>query len=56
MAFEIYLRKELQNEIANYIDTISKKITVNTLSIQEGMLIKNPYRIPIEHILFIKEV
>jgi len=56
MSFKIYIKKEIQNEISLYIDQISKVITVNSLNIQNGLLIKGSYQIPINDILFIEEI
>lgn len=56
MAFEIYIKKEIQNEIAIYIDDVNKKITLQNLNISDGLLTAGSYKIPVEHILFIKEV
>lgn len=56
MSFVIYLKKEIQNEISTYISEVSKIITVSNLNISDGLLKKGNYYIPIEHILFIKEV
>jgi len=55
MPFNIYLRDNIGNEITQFLD-IPKLITVNELTITDGMLIKGNFRIPIHHILFIWEV
>lgn len=55
MSFEIYLRDDIGNQISGFVD-VGKKFTVTTLDLNEGLLKKGSYRIPIEHILFIKEV
>lgn len=55
MTFEIYLKKELGNDIAQYVD-VGKMFAVTTLNITDGLLKKGAYQIPIEHVLFIKEV
>jgi hypothetical protein len=63
MAYEIYLKKGLQNEIAIYLEhlsqpdpAVSKKIEVPTLNINNGLLKLGIYQIPLENILFIKEI
>lgn len=56
MAFEIYLKKEIGNQIGELFTELPKKITVTTLTISDGLLKKGNYQIPIEHILVIKEV
>ncbi len=55
MAFEIYLKKEMGNEISYYVN-VGKMFTVATLDINYGLLKKGSYQIPLSHILFIKEV
>lgn len=56
MAFEVYLKKEIGNAINTILDTNIKVFEVATLDINFGLLKKGNYQIPIEHILFIKEV
>ena len=56
MSFDVYLKKTEGNQISEILGTGIKKFNVNTLSIQNGLLTKGSYQIPIEHILFIKEV
>lgn len=55
MAFEIYLKDNIINEIHRYI-AISQPITTTTLNIANGLLTKGSHSIPIDHILFIKEI
>jgi len=56
MPFEIVIRKEIQNEISQYLDELPKKIIVANYTINNGLLEKAPYKIPLTHILFIKEI
>jgi len=56
MSFIIYLKDDIGNEISAILDEPIKEITVSTLSINDGLLKKGNYYIPLEHILFIKEV
>jgi len=56
MVFEIYLKKEVGNNISHIIGIGIKSSNVDTLDISGGFLTKGDYRIPIQHILFIKEV
>ena len=55
MAFEITLKDDIGNEISLYRD-LPKQITVPTLDINNGLLKKGSYYIPIDHILFIEEI
>lgn len=55
MTFDIYLKKDIGNEIS-YRVAVGKKFNVATVSIQDGLLKKGSYYIPVDHILFIKEV
>jgi len=56
MAFVVYLKETEGNEISNILETHIKKFNVATLEISNGLLKKGSYYIPVEHILFIKEV
>lgn len=56
MSFDVYLKKDVSNEIANKLNEIPDKITVSSLTIVNGLLQKGNYYIPIGNILFIKEV
>jgi len=56
MVFQIILKKEIQNEIATYLGEIPKTITIPALDINNGLLTKGSYKIPIDHILIIKEL
>jgi len=63
MAFEIYLKKGLQNEIAVYMEylttpdpNVTKRIEVPALNINNGLLKLGDYQIPLTNILFIKEI
>lgn len=56
MSFEIYLKKEIGNEIGYILGEGFKTVTVSTLDISDGLLKKGSYYVPVEHILFIKEV
>jgi len=56
MAFEIYLKKEIGNQIGAILGEGFKVVTVASLTINDGLLKKGDYYIPVEHILFIKEV
>jgi len=56
MAFEIYIKKDVGNQISNILGIGLKKFEVATLDINFGLLKKGNYQIPIEHILFVKEV
>lgn len=56
MTFEIYLKKDIGNQIREFVPNVEKIISVDSLEINNGLLKKGSYYIPIEHILFIKEV
>lgn len=56
MPFEIYFKKDEGNQISTILNESIKITTVATLTITNGLLKKGNYYIPIEHILFIKEV
>jgi len=56
MAFKVYLRKDVGNQISLILAEGIKEFTVNTLEISDGLLKKGSYYIPVEHILFIKEI
>jgi hypothetical protein len=56
MSFEIHLKDNIGNDLSKILADLPKIITVQTLQITDGFLVKGNYRIPIEHILFIKEV
>lgn len=56
MAYLITIKKDIQNQISQYITGVNKQITVSTLEINNGLLKKGSYYIPVEHILFIEEV
>lgn len=58
MTFEIVLKQNIAGEIGNTLDEdeLPISITVNNLDINAGLLKKGNYYIPVEHILFIKEV
>jgi hypothetical protein len=57
MPYNIYFKKEIQNEISRYKQIVNKTITVTTMpTITDGFLVKNNVRIPVCHILFIEEV
>jgi hypothetical protein len=62
MAYEVYLKKEIQNQIVAYMEflstpdpAVSKKIEVPSLNITNGLIKLGIYQIPLEHILYIKE-
>ena len=56
MTFEIHLKDDIGNEISALVD-VGKVFTVSTLNIYNDILLKKGnYYVPIEHILFIKEV
>ena len=55
MAFEIYLKKQEGNEINAFLD-IGKKVTVQNYTITNGLLEVGNYKLPIDNILFIKEI
>jgi len=52
MSFDITLQENIGNEIGLGIKTFN----VVTLNITNGLLKKGDYYIPVEHILFIKEI
>jgi len=56
MVFEIYLKDEIGNQIAQHLDELPKVVTVASLTINDGLLKKGNYYIPVEHILFIEEI
>lgn len=56
MTFEIHLKKQIGNEIGFILGEGFKIVYVSTLNITDGLLKKGDYYIPIEHILFIKEI
>lgn len=59
MAYDIYIKDEIKNEIAQILgvgSTIPQKITTGALNVNNGILKIGNYHIPREHILFIKEV
>lgn len=57
MPFEIYIKKEIANEISQIVEEVNRdKIVVATLDITYGLLTKGNYKIPLNHILFIKEI
>lgn len=56
MTYTVYLKKQEGNEISTILGQGVKKFDVATLTISSGLLKKGDYYIPIEHILFIKEV
>jgi len=55
MAFTVYLKKDLGQQINNILGTNVKVTTVATLNISDGLLKKGNYYIPVENILFIEE-
>ena len=56
MVFEIYVKDEIGNQISSIEGELPKIVTVTALEIADGLLKKGNYYIPVEHILFIKEV
>jgi len=56
MVFEIYLKDDIGNQIATILNEEIKVTTAPTLDITDGLLKKGKYYIPVEHILFIKEI
>ena len=56
MSFNIYLSKPYYALIYEITGKSVKKFNVPTLDINNGLLRKNNYYIPVEHILFIEEV
>lgn len=56
MSFEVYLIGSFWNDIQKIIDMEKQPITVSTLVINDGLLKKGDYYVPIDKILFIKEV
>lgn len=56
MVFEVYLKKDVGNDISNILNMGIKKFTVPSISVVDGFLEKGSYKIPISHVLFIKEV
>jgi len=56
MPFEIYLKTEIAFQINHYENIDGHTVTVNTLDITDGLFKKGDYYIPIDHILFIKEI
>lgn len=56
MPYEIHLKEDYGNRISDILKIPIKKISVPTLTISNGLLQKNNYYIPLDNILFIKEV
>jgi len=56
MTFEVHLKKEAGNELSYILGMGIKSFNVSTLDISGGLLTKGSYRIPVDNILFIKEV
>lgn len=56
MSFEIYLKKEIQNEISQYVHDINKCVKVPNCTITNGYVKISNYWVPLSNILFIKEV
>jgi len=56
MAYKVYLKDNIGNELAGYIEDLPKAFITSTLQITDGLLKKGIYQIPVEHILFIEEV
>jgi hypothetical protein len=54
--FKITLKHDIGNEISNITGQGIKTFNVATLDINNGLLKKGNYYIPIQHILFIEEV
>ena len=56
MPFDVYLKKDIGNQISFIIGNSVKKFSVSNIEISSGLLKKGSYQIPVEHILFIEEV
>lgn len=56
MTFTVYLKKDEGNQISDVLNIGIKTFNVTTLEISNGLLKKGDYHIPIDHILFIREV
>lgn len=56
MSFDVHLKKAEANETSHILGVGIRSFNVSTLDISDGLLVKGSYRIPVEHILFIKEV
>ena len=62
MAYQIYVKDEIANQIGLIltdvftVDNIFRIITVDNLTINQGVAEIGPYMLPLSNILFIKEV
>ena len=55
MPFKIVLKEDIGRDINNVLG-IGKIFEIPSLNIADGLLSHNEYKIPLQHILFIKEV
>jgi hypothetical protein len=55
MTYNIYLKKEIQNEICYYLSNINKKILDVTIDFNKQIATKGSYSIPLSNVLLIEE-
>ena len=56
MTYQVYIKNYEGNEISNILNKEIKQFNIATIDINNGLLKKGSYYIPVEHILFIEEV
>ena len=56
MPYVVYLKENEGQQINNILELNLKSFNVSTLDISNNLLKKGNYYIPVEHILFIKEI
>lgn len=56
MAFKVYLKDNIGNNIQQINENLPKQFIVQSLQIADGFLVKGDHRLPITSILFIEEV